>query len=85
MVNNEYHCFISALEGELQHLERVGSAEWRQKRVTIALHTAEHFDSLAAFLDYKKALENVRQINPELNSQCSVDVAKYLYNAALQT
>lgn len=85
MGDRKYQNFISDLESELHYLERSGTAEWRQKRVAIALHTAKYFDSLTIFLDYKVALENVRQINPQLNSQCSVDVAEYLYNTALQT
>ncbi|GAY79123.1 hypothetical protein NBRC111894_4677 [Sporolactobacillus inulinus] len=76
--------FLSSLEGELHYLNKIGSADWRQKRVAIVLHTAKQINALTDCLDFGTTLEIVKKENPQLNEQCSRDVANYLYNAAEQ-
>lgn len=84
MEDCEYIYFLSSLEGELHYLERCGAAEWRQKRVAIALHTAKQINTLTDCFDFGMTLEIVKKENPELSERCSRDVAKYLFNEAEQ-
>lgn len=76
--------FLSSLEGELHHLKKIGSAESRQKRVALVLHTAKQINALSECLDFGTILEIVKKENPELSEQCSRDVPRYLFNAAEQ-